>query len=330
MTLLSSPAIGSLLTQRFAYAYGRIGVLQQILLTVQDLDRLLGSSDHNEADRVLTELSLTNVIDQGLSEGPAILHALEEWLKEEVNQMAPESHQTVFAILWLMGDAPLLAYLLKEPRSGIAHYDRNALRALVEEGKSGTLPSHLVSFVKDIQEREGPSPKDIDTAVSRYVTHEQLALAHVSGSAYILRFVQHTIDLSNIRTALRLLDREEEPEDLLLGGGTIPTHELAGSLGDIRASIDRSPLAFALADHHLDLKTHPAKLERELADVLAADIAAMWNVPLSIEPLFAFASLTLSQLAVLRTLLIGKRNGLHPQEIKELLPPFLSASHYLL
>jgi len=56
----------------------------------------------------------------------------------------------------------------------------------------------------------------------------------------------------------------------------------------------------------------------------------MWNIPLSIEPVFAFAALAQSQLALLRALIIGKRANLDPQTIKKMLPPFLSASHYVL
>jgi len=69
-------------------------------------------------------------------------------------------------------------------------------------------------------------------------------------------------------------------------------------------------------------------IEQGCSEVIASDIARMWNVPLTIDPLFAFAALTISQLRLLRVLLIAKRNGLSPQEVKKVLPPFLSASHY--
>jgi len=98
----------------------------------------------------------------------------------------------------------------------------------------------------------------------------------------------------------------------------------------VRAFIDRSSLSFTLTEDLLDLTDDPGALERELAKVLASDIAHMWNIPLSIEPVFAFAALALSHLRLLRVLLMGKRNGLSPQEIKKLLPPFVSASHYVI
>ena len=85
---------------------------------------------------------------------------------------------------------------------------------------------------------------------------------------------------------------------------------------------------YALADL-LDQPNHTGSdIERMLSDIRAEDIGALWNEPLKLEPVFAFAATALTQLALLRALLIGKRAQLSPQEIKRLLPPFLTASHY--
>ena len=73
----------------------------------------------------------------------------------------------------------------------------------------------------------------------------------------------------------------------------------------------------------------PIELEKQLAENTASDIAKMWNVPLSIEPVFAFAALVLNHLRVLRVMLIGKRNGMSPQEVKAMLPPFIKPTHYV-
>jgi len=84
-------ALQSVIGQHFAYASGRTGVLQQLLLTASDRDRLLGAANLPEAESILTELKLTNPIEQGLKKSDEILLAIGAWVREEVEIMAPES-----------------------------------------------------------------------------------------------------------------------------------------------------------------------------------------------------------------------------------------------
>lgn len=326
--------------QHFAYAAGRTGVLQQILLTTSDRDRLLGAKDLAEAERILTEIKMTNPIDQGLKKGDDILHAIEQWIRKEVQQMTPASMQPAFSILWSEGTAPLLAYLLKqhfgltsehstEPSDAMASYNSKSLRMLIENGKESTLPTHLVSFVQGVLSWEMPEPKRIDAAVAAYNANVQLTLARTSGSALILRFVRHKIDCTNIRTALRLVTKEDDALPHLIQGGTIPPKALIGDRKSILTAIDRSPLPYSLSEALQKAGSDANMIELALSTVIADDIAHMWNIPLSIEPIFAFAALAQMQLALLRVLLIGKRANMSPQEIKHVLPPFLSAAHYL-
>lgn len=328
--------------QAFAFAHGRIGVLQLLLLSSSDVDRLLGSHDTREAEKILTELKLTTQINQSLSHEEEILDAVALWVKDEVTRMVPKSKKDVFSILWLVGDAPLLSYLLKkkrkltsaisrEPTSVVTAHDPAALRSLVETERDDHLPTKLVSFVKETLKKESLTPMDIDTRVAQFIADEQGALTKKSGSAGLRQFVQHGIDTLNIRTALRLLDATpEERTRHLIRGGRIPTETFAGTRAQIAYAIEEKGLGYDLADLIHDPDADGTALERALSDVLAEDISLLWNVPLSVEPLFAFAALTLSQLRLLRVLLIGKRSHLSPQEIKKMLPPFIPATHYVL
>lgn len=330
----------SLIGQHFAYAHGRTGVLQQLLLEQSDIDRLLGATDGKATEQILIELKMTSIIDQGIQEGSAVLQAVAGWIRNEVEQMSPLAKQPIFSILWLEGDAPLLSFLLKEahgltseiaeePISGMTAYDPSALRALVRERQEGELPSHLTAFVEQMLSAEHTDARAIDTKVAQYIASTSTALAQSSGSALIRKYVRHSIDLQNIRTALRLA---EEQSDVclpyLLEGGSIAPKELAGPLRTTIAAVGRSELSYHLSET-LQQGGDVNALERNLSEVIAADIANMWNVPLSIEPVFAFASIGISQLKLLRMILIGKRNGLAPQDIKRALPPFLSAAHFL-
>lgn len=324
----------SLIGQHFAYASGRTGVLQQLLLTASDRDRLLGAASLKEAESILTELKLTNPIDQGLKKTEEILLAIGAWVRKEVETMAPESKKPAFHILWLEEDAPVLSYLLKshhgltsavssQPQSGMTAYGIDALTTLVNDEVSGSLPSHLTEFVKTAKTMKDVTPQAIDSAVAQYIATVQLSLARASGSKALKTYVEHKIDLSNIRTALRNSD------DLLTGGSISPT-ALTKGIPNILRAIDRSTLPYELSENIRKVVDDPNAVEHALSKVVAEDIAHMWNIPLSIEPVFAFAALAQSQMRLLRVLLIGKRANMSPQEIKLMLPPFLSASHYVL
>lgn len=331
----------SFIGQHFAFAAGRTGVLQQLLLTMSDRDRLLGASTLSEAEAILTEIKMTNPIDQGLKKGDDILHAIGAWVRSEVRLMAPENKQDIFNILWLEEDASLLSYLLKKhhgltseisiaPESTMAAYDPKALQILFTEDDAGDLPNHLVSFVREAKMQSDVSPQSIDAAVAQYIANVQLKLARTSGSKEIKQYVLHKIDLTNIRTALRLVGTEESVQDHLILGGSIDPKALCGDRDAIITAVEKSALLFGIGNEIRKADDDQNALEHALSDVMANDIAHMWNVPMSIEPVFAFAALTLSQIKLLRVLLIGKRANLGPQDIKHMLPPYLSASHYVL
>jgi len=317
-----------------------MGVLKLLLMEQSDVDRMLGARDLKEVEKILTELKLTSVIDQGINEGRAILEAVGTWMRREVEQMSPDEADEIFHILWLENDAPVISYFIKqklnltseiskEPLSGMSAFDPDEIKQFIKDGSQGALPMHLTDFITEMLGGEESNAKEVDTAVAAYIANLQLELAGRSGSEHIKSFVSHKIDLNNIRTAVRL-NKEEEDEVLpyLLGGGTIPAKELAGDKDKIVSAIEHSGLFMFLPNDLETLFSDPIEFEQLAAHIVATDVSKMWNVPLSIDPLFAFAAITNNQLKLIRTILIAKRSELTPQETKQSLPPFLTASNF--
>lgn len=335
-----STATGALIGQHFAFAHGRLGVLRQSLLNRSDMDRLLGAHDLSEVNRILTELTLTDAIDQSLRSADQILAALARWIRTEMEEMVTPSTYEIFNILWLTEDLPLLAYLLKhhhghtstistEPETIVSAYSPSDLRSLVRDGIASGLPASLISFVTNARSLTSPSPETIDTLVAQYGANERLRLARASGSSLIQQYVRHTIDIQNIRTALRLLHAtEEHPLSFLVHGGTIAPPTLLGTFEKIRMAIATSDLHFHLLQALHENGERSTALERGLNGVLASDIERMWDRTLGIEPPFAFAATTLSQLRSIRATVLGKKNALSPQDIKQILPPFIGVSRF--
>lgn len=325
--------------QHFAFAAGRTAILKHHLLSQSDIDRLLGSHGLAEFERTLRELKLMANVDANAEDIDSLLAAVEQWAKHEVEAMTPSSKRQVFGILWLTGDAPVLAYLLKshhglssdvstEPITSLTLWNPDDLREAVKGSMNAApLPETLTTFIASIKKLEEPSPWTIDRSVARFIAERRIALARTSGSTDILRYVQHSIDVTNIRTALRLKAVETpDAHDALLPGGSVSLARLAGPNANIRAAIAASDLyaPFISAQG----SAAPIAIEQIGASILADDIGRMWTVPLTVEPIFAFGAMVMAHVRLLRAIAIGKRNRLSPQEIKKILPPYISSTHF--
>lgn len=321
--------------QHFAFASGRTATLKQHLLAQSDVDRLLGSHSTAEFERVLGEIKLTAGMGSSQAGPEAVLTATEQWMKREVDSMSPDAQRPVFGVLWLAGDAPRLAYMLKqqhglssevsrEPATSLSLWDPDMLRAAVEGNTSVALPDTVMDFIASVRGMARPSPRMIDRAVAQFIAERKLALARASGSADILRFVRHGIDITNIRTALRL----DAPSDraAFLQGGSLQPQKLIGGPSAVRKAVASSDLYAAFIPPRG--QATPTDVELIGAKLLAEDIGRMWTVPLTVEPVFAFAAMVMAHVRLIRAVSIGKRNGLSPQEIKQILPPFIPSSHF--
>ncbi len=327
--------------QHFAFATGRTAVLQQLLLAQSDVDRLLGSHDLAECERIMTELKLTSRLGALPENADALLAMLEQWVRKEADSMAPESKRPVFDILWMDGDLPFLAYFLKKhhgltspvsakPERGVTSFDTALVETLVADGSAhASLPAALVAFVGQTKTLQNPAAASIDVLAMQYIADRQLALAKESGSKDILGYVRHRIDLTNIRTAVRLINGGVgDVAPSLLKGGLMPVASFGSTQESLRAAVSRSPYYAILGNDVFDLAKDAVLFERASARITAGDIGRMWSVPLTVEPAFAFAAIALAHIRLIRFIFIGKRNQLSPQEIKRVLPPFLPSTHY--
>ncbi len=331
------PTLSAFTGRDYAYGYGRVGVLQEYLLTEGDVERLLLAPDFAACTRLLAELKIAKSLEW-TDDPRQLIHELESWLQHEMTAMVPKADARIFDILWLKSDTPLLAYLLKahhgltaaasvEPTVTATAFEPGALRELVQTGRSQSLPKELVDFVSAVRGDDSLTAPQIDTAVARFVAAQQTRLAADSGSELVQRYVAHHIDLVNIHIAHRLTSRDR-PQDHLLAGGNIPVQAFTADPERLVELVRGSSLPNSLIDALVDVDQSSALLQRALAKAIAVDIARMRDCVLTIEPLFAFATIAQSQFKVLRTLIVGKGAGLSLQEMRAMLPPFLSASPF--
>lgn len=319
----------------FAYGYGRVGVLQQQLLHKADVDRLLGSHNDAQLHQILSEIPFTSVV-MPLEQLEHFTVEMEKWLKRELAKLAPEGKAGVFEILWLREDLPVIAHLLKEyhgqtsgltaPAEGtVTSYPYQMLHAQIFESGHRELPEDIAHFLEEMKARKNIRPDQIDHDVAVFIARKQLELAKESHSGLILRYVKHTIDLQNIRTARRVRPGQDTT-DLFIEGGEIDPRRITTNVREIAMLIHSSTLPSTIADHMAAGDDSALVLERSLNKGLAHDIAQMRSVPLSVEPIFAYGVMALSQILMIRTVLMGKSAGMTAAEISTMLPPVFSTS----
>ncbi len=331
-------ASGTLLAGHdYAYGYGRMGVLQQQLLTKADVDRLLACYSEEELLRTLGEIKFTMPVSP-LPGVHTFVSAMERWLRRELETMVPKHQRGVFEILWLREDAPILAHLLKEHHgltSGHSEITRDAvttfpisdLEALVLRGDASVqLPTEWIRAVMRLRSQNGISPQEIDTAVSHFVAQRQVEAADQSGSTLIRQYVAHLIDLHNIRT-VRRLPKDEPPAAHLLKGGEIEAMGFTTDSKHVLSLIRQASIRDSVSGALLDENATAVDIERALNKALAHNVAQMRGIPLGIEPIFAYAVMAISQIYLVRTILIGRSVGLSTQEIDQILPPFFSTAY---
>lgn len=318
----------------FAYGYGRVGVLQQQLLHKADIDRLLGAHTDAELHHILSDVPFTSVV-MPLEDLSTFTIAMEQWLKRELAKLAPEGKGELFEILWLREDLPIVAHLLKEyhghtsgltspDHTSVTSYPFDMLRAQVFESGHRELPEDIAQFIEKMKAHKNFHPEQIDHEVAVFIASKQLELAKASGSKLVVRYVQHTIDLQNIRTARRIRPGTDT-KDLFIPGGEIDPRRLTTSPREIALLIHSSTLPSAIAEGVTE-ENSSLILERSLNKGLAHDIAQMRSIPLSVEPIFAYGVMALSQILLVRTLLIAKAAGMTAAEISNMLPPVYSTS----
>jgi hypothetical protein len=316
-----------------AFAYGRIANLKDALLSENDCNRLLGAKDGKDATAILTELPLTKYIDQGISQSHELLQAVEHWIKYEAFTMTPVDKQNVLHVLWADRIAATLSLALKQKHGftlsttmledSLAPAECEPWVQYITTGATEQL-SEIAQYILCSLPNNLDTAIMIDTLCFAAAAAYKIKEAKRSGSTAITRYIVHTIDCTNILNRLRFGDNLDPAH--VLPGGDISLAALTGAKSALLAAMTHTDLSYQLIDAIRNDSTNT--IEQLCSSVIKQDLSNLWNTPLSIEPVFAFAAVGMNHVEYARNILIGKLNGLEPQEIKHLVPTFIPASTF--
>lgn len=329
---------------KYAYAIGRIRVLETRLLSQAGIDRMLGAKDAKEAFKILHDLdyaSHSTDIDD-VKDFEQVLNIGLREVKELLDGMAP--YPEVMAVLWLRYDIHNIKTLLRAkyqelseeaiesnviPLGSISH---NLIQKYIFEGEyKDKIPQELQDIIDQATAlcEEHDDMKLTDNFLDhQYFAHVQKIIKR-SKNSFLKTFLALHIDAWNIHTALRIKHLElEAPEDIFQLEGSIPKTVFEQYLAQDDAkqadsflleNISSTPYYEAVRKglEHLSDEYSFSQLEIELENMLIKHMQEAKRITFGPEPLIAYFWAKKNNAHIIRSILIGKLNGIETPQIKQ-------------
>ncbi len=322
---------------RYAYAVGRIRVLENKLLDKAKFQRMLEARSADEAFRVLAETEYGELVAK--AKNP---HDFEVVTSGEIRrvyalirQMLPKEPLTdLFCVKY---DIHNLKVLLK------AHYQGRDFDHLLID--AGLVPPDLMRYVVNGELIPGvpkryyevteeakaayaasSDPVVIDTILDRALYHVLSSMAKEKGYPFYARIVTSQIDLANLRSLVRTkrLDRDRDfLQESLLPGGELPTDlfvELLSATWDEIVARFGSTRYRHVVDEGLRALQSDGQLtlfEKLIDDFIMEQVKQAKSISLGPEPLIGYISAKENEVRNIRIIMVGKLNDVPTEVIRE-------------
>lgn len=330
---------------KYAYAVGRIRVLETRLLSKSNLERLLATKTEQDALKIIQESGYNNA---GENNSKPSFQDLVDWdlreSKELINKMAPS--QNIIELLWMYYDIHNIKLLLRAKHTQLSQsiIESNVIRLgstshnvlekyIFEKSYEKEVPEYLKNIIGQAEElyQKEDNIELVDNFLdSSYFSHAKKVSKDLK-NPFIKNFYNLLIDIYNIKTAIRLKKRDVN-NDIVSVLFTF-TENLDKSFFEMYQEIDSFDKAneMLLTKLH-DIQLHEAikkgltylnehssflKLEIEFENLLTDHMMKAKRIPLGPEPLFAYFWAKRNNAQVIRTVMVGKRNDVDTQVIKQ-------------
>lgn len=301
--------------------------MENRLLTRERMDRMIDARDAAEAMKVLSEC--------GYPDGESLEGALAQARAETFRDLdaAVPDHRLV-ELFQLKYDYHNAKAIIKAQAMGVpaqrlllagGRYDRDRL---LEGWQREDLRECSESFRKAMDQAkavlaETHDPQQADLVLDRACYGEMAALAKGLESKFLQGYVRLTVDVANLRTAVRVARMGKEGDFLrrvLLPGGSVSEQTLAAARGESLGEVFRSgPLAQA-AELGAKLARPGAgsltAFEKACDDALTAYLAAARRIPFGEETVVGYLYAKELELTAIRTIFAGRAAGLDGDTIR--------------
>ena len=305
----------------------RIRAMENRLLTRERMDRMIDARDTAETMKVLGEC--------GYGEGESLDAVLAQARADVFRDMetAAPDHRLV-EIFQLKYDYHNAKAILKAQAMGVpaerlllpgGRYDG---KELLEGWQREDLRGCSETFRKAMDRAkaalaESRDPQQADVILDRACYEEMARLARELESDFLMGYVRLSVDVANLRTAVRVHRMGKEGDFLrqvLLPGGSVSEQTVAAARGEALGEVFRSgPLAQAA---ELGAKlTQPGSgaltaFEKACDDAVTAYLSAARRVPFGEQTVVGYLYARELELTAIRTIFAGRAAGLDGDTIR--------------
>lgn len=302
------------------------------LLTAVRMERMIDAPTAEEAGKVLREIGYGEFSAASDRELGQALAREREALFEDLYRYVPD--KAVVDVFKVKYDYHNLKALLKAQAMGVdggrllvnaGRVPAAALETAVREGDDEALPPALREAAREARQVLSTTgdPQLSDFVLDRAYYAEMLSCAGDSGSDFLVRYVQATIDAANLRSAVRTLRMRKGGDFLrkvLFPGGTLSVDSVLGAaLGGNLEELYRvtafkaAAEAGAAAARGGDL----TRFEKLCDDAVTAFAVGAKRFPFGVEAVIGYLVAKEIEFTAVRVIMSGKMAGIDGDTIRQ-------------
>ncbi|NBI65703.1 V-type ATP synthase subunit C [Pseudoflavonifractor sp. 60] len=305
----------------------RIRAMENRLLTRERMDRMIEARDNAEAMKLLAECGYNDAagLDEALAQARAqVFKDMEQGAPDprlvEVFQIKYDYHnaKTVLKAQAVGADPErlLLAGGRYDPAQLWDGWKREALSGVSETFKRAMTQAKTALA-------EGGDPQQADLILDRACYGEMAQLAKELESPFLQGYVRLSVDVANLRTAVRVHRMGKEGDFLrqvLLPGGNVSEGSIAAARGEALGEVFRSGPLSQAAELGAKLAVPGGEsltaFERECDNALTNYLAAARRIPFGEETVIGYLYAKELEFTAIRAIFAGRAAGLDGDTIR--------------
>lgn len=319
---------------RYAYAVGKIRVLEKRLLSSADIERMIGARDVSGVWAVLSEVKFAG---REITES----QDYEKWLQQELKQtyelfysLSQDRELTDLFRLNYDGHNLKLAWKYRlsgeEPFPWIQELGIvpvSELISVVKEGNFSRLPGFLEKIAALVEERyqKEKEPAVIDAIIEASIREYQWQEARKRRHPFLMELFQMLIDLANIKSFIRrkILDHSWESLNRdLIGYGKIPIDHFQKWFGlsweVLSKNLSRTPYWLLVKEGWGEKKgVFPVYWEKMGENLVLDFLKVARYITFGPEPLVAYLLRKENEISALRIIFTAKTYSLPEEMLRE-------------
>lgn len=333
---------------QFAQSVAWMRVMENQLLSENEMERMILAKDAKDAYRILNETDYSSHVGdiENIESFEEVINSGLRDAKVLINKIAPE--KWAFNILWYRYDFHNMKVLLKAKHSEKTYDDVHnllftfgavpveALKKYIFEGEEASFglseedEKYLKESIKlaNTDYLKSDDPQIIDIVSDKRFCKIINQLAVKSGNAFLIKLTKKYIDLKNIELFIRLKIQKRE-EELLEKGfvrrGYLEKYRFVDAfrkdINDFAESLKHTDYGNIIRDAvkgYEDDKSF-VKLDKLSYDHLTDYIQQAKRIAIGPEPVFAYFWAKKNNALIIRSIMVAKLNDIDPEDIRNMI-----------